>query len=100
SFEPFLWRASLDEIRCWGGTRSSVCETRDFGQLFDEPVLPLGAHLSRRKQVIEHEIDDDSGYRYIQPQRIRPACDCAMLIEALAKSAAQGNNTQGNDGSG
>lgn len=49
--------------------------------------------------MIEHEINDYAGYGHIQPERVSPASNGPVPVEALAQSASQCDDHQRDDGS-
>src|SRR5215472_3238733 len=51
-----------------------------------------------RINLIDHEIDNHSGDRHVEPQRQRPARNESMLIKSLEPSAAQRHDNQGHNG--
>src|ERR1700757_3179572 len=53
--------------------------------------------LSNCEPVVEHEVDENTGDRDVEPEREGPAGDGAMAVEALAQGSGQGDDHQGND---
>ena len=47
--------------------------------------------------LIEHQINDHTGYRNIQPQRQRDASDPAMTLEVSSQSAIESNQDKRHD---
>src|SRR6516164_1861926 len=84
--------------------------TRGTRHLFDmcrRATLTCLAHSSfavkqtsspGRINLIDHEIDNHSGDRHVEPQRQRPARNKTMLIKSLEPSAAQRHGNQGHNG--
>src|SRR5579864_4679810 len=82
---PFGWRLTSLRMTAQKSTFVRVSE-----QQFQE-------HDSRGEPVVEHEVDEDTSDRDVQPEREGPAGNGAMAVEALAQGSGQGDDHQGND---
>src|SRR5450631_500019 len=74
--EPRRTRSTTKEVLC-------VPWCRSWFQFF----LRLGGK-SRGEQMIQHHVNHNPCYRYIEPEWKRPARDLAMLIERLTQRSA------------
>ena len=53
--------------------------------------------LTMREPLVQHEIDEDSGQRYIHPKGPCPSRDHAMLVITCTQSPVQRNDRERND---
>src|SRR5437763_15872710 len=67
------------------------------------PAKNLSPRRTRRctgelcEEPVKHEINDDAGYRYGEPQRESPASDGSMPIKSLAQGAAESDENHRHD---
>jgi hypothetical protein len=86
----------VDERLALAGLRWAALLNRTLAEV----PRRVGTHSGKsgREQVIKHEVNHHAGNGNVQPERISPSGNDAMLVKLLPKCAAQRNDDQRHDG--